>query len=217
MEQCAIRHALLILILTVVHPCTGQQVLLKTTSTRFAPALKSPVRGQVVKAVQETLDAYAAAITLVDEASGQVSKASVNKFRALFGGMARLVQDYEEQVPAETVEVPTYCDNVLARMAEQGVQAKLSNATLEKIMDEGAFWVAVVRVEKDFYNYVTADNRVVTIGGRVQHQEIRFDILKNDVSQAKIAEISKRTPVQRPQNKGKSHVEERLAAKGRQR
>ncbi len=217
MKQCVVGLVLLILTLAVSHPCIGQRVLLKTTSTRFAPALKSPVRGQVVKCAQEALDAYAAAITLMDEANDQVSKESVSKFKALFGGTAEVVLDFEEHIPLKLVDVHTYSDHVFSRMAAYGVQTRLVKATLVKVIEEEAFWVAIVSVEKDFYNYITSKDQVVTIGGRVQHQEIRFDIPKKDVYQAKIARISQRQPAQNPQQNRSSKANIGYASKGNRR
>ncbi|GEM_PF-3134535 len=192
MKQRICCHALVALAIAFAFPAIGQRVILKTTGAKYPTTLSGDEKDQVVESAQMALDAYADAVTLLDKKQNRVTREAMNKFMALFGGTATLVQDYEEYIPLDMVDKETYCGNIFNRMELEGLQVKLNQAVLEEIIDEDAFWVAVIKTEKDFYNYVTSNNVVVTIGGRVQDHELRLDIPKTDISKPKIAKISRR-------------------------
>lgn len=198
MKQSIFLHSLVALALALAFPAIGQRVILNTTGTLYPTTLTGDARSEVVESAQKALDTYADLITLLDKKQNRVTIESMNKFMALFGGTATLVQDYEQYVPLDMVDRETYCGNIYNRMELEGLQVRLNQAILEEIIDEEQFWVVVIKTEKDFYNYVTSNNEVVTTGGRIQDHEIRLDIPKSDISKPKIAKISRRC---RPEDK----------------
>ena len=171
-------------------PLSGQ-VNLKTTAAKYPPTLNAADQKKVVTSVQNLLNEYAEAATLLDATKRQVTSTSINRFRGLFNPTARVIKDYEEYIQGESVDIRTYTDQVFNRLLRQGLKVKIESAKLVEIkLDPAGYWVAFVELDKSFYNAATAGQEVKDISsGRFMKQMIQIDIKTNDLERAKIAGI----------------------------
>ncbi len=184
-------YILLCISLAAAWQLSGQNLVLQTAGALYPETLSSQDRETVVETINDFINDYADAAPLLDKKLNKVTSESVNRFKNMFLSNATLVKDYEEFVTEESiVELETYYNDVANTMEVHGLQVVVAEPLLAEIKDDGNFWVARVRLQKEFYNYIDTDNQVrESTGGRSQEQELWIDITKNNLKRARIQKI----------------------------
>lgn len=194
------KYILALLLAAVCLPAFAQKITINTEgppTPKYPPfsSLNLPDRQQVIQTAESLINEYQEAGTLLDEKRRSVTSASMDRFRALFNPVARIVKDYEENIQGDLVGVREYADGVYNRLGMDGVKLQVTGARLEEIRDDpgAGYWVVVLEVEKVLYNAVTTTNQVkeLSTGGRYLKQRFFLDIKKGDLGSAKISRIER--------------------------
>lgn len=185
---------LLLAILLSSTMATAQALRINTSGPplpQLPPGMSSDQQQQILKSVEQTLNEYAEAATLMDSDANKVTGESIDRFRSLFNAVARIPKDFLEFVPKELYSLSSYCDEVFNRLEYRGVQLKVNSARLLSIEDDpSGFYVIKVEVKKTLFNYLSERGGPETqLAGRPFKQQFYFDVLKQDLSIAKIASI----------------------------
>lgn len=170
---------------------SGQNVTLKTNSTKYPSNLETSDRTKVVASVRDLLNEYATAATLLDNKQRKVTSNSINQLRGLFNPTARVIKDYEEYIQGESIDIRTYTDQIFNRMLRTGLKVKIESASLKEVKyDPDGYWIAIVELDKSFYNAATASQEVKDISsGRFMKQLMQVDIKVDDLERVKISSI----------------------------
>jgi hypothetical protein len=158
---------------------------------KLAPGISVGLKGQIIGIVEQHLNAYAQAASLLDERERRVTSASIDRFRALFNAAAELPEDYLEFVPSQPVTLSKYCNDVSLRLETRGVQVQINSARLLEIIDDQTgFYVVVVEVDKSIYNYLSEKGGAKTsTSGRHFKHKFYFDVLKSNLDVVTIHHI----------------------------
>lgn len=173
---------------------TAQTVRINTSGPplpQLPAGMSSDLQQQILKSVEQTLNEYAEAATLMDPDANKVTGESIDRFRSLFNAVARIPKDFLEFVPEELYSLSSYCDEVFQRLEYRGLQLQVNSAHLLSIEDDpSGFYIVKVDLEKTLFNYLSErGGHKAQLAGRRFKQKFYFDVPKQDLSIAKIASI----------------------------
>lgn len=189
------KYIIFTLCILLYFPNIRAQIVLRkdqVKQTPFPSSLSEEKKKVLLEKLEATINTYNEIITVADPQKKEVTGESVKTFQKLFIPTAEVMKDYMENVPTELVPIRDYTASVFNLLRyKKGVQVKITEASLLEIIDDpNGFFIPVVRVQKQFYNYVTSKGEVrLSTGGRSMEQVIRFDCPKDDFSQIRISSI----------------------------
>ena len=184
------------LFLALASTLHAQNIKLNTSAIVRSPsasALPQDKRLELYATVEKLINEYAEAATLYDPVQKKVSGESVRKFQELFIPTATVVKDYMEKIPVEPVNYRDYASGIFNLMSQKGLQVKVLNASLVEIIDDpNGYFVPIVKINKQIFNYVTSTGEVkISSSGRSFEQEFRLDINKSNLGRARISKIQR--------------------------
>ena len=187
-----IHNILIVFILFIsVNTVFGQLSLEQPSSARYPSDLKANDKIVILQKVDSVLNQYTRIGQLLDVKKKKVTDASASEFYKLFTPNAKIVKDYEENIPLDFADPKGYANSVYNFFTLQGLQFKVEKAVLESIDDDKSFYIVTVNIEKVMYSSLNGKREVKITSGRFLNQKMRFDILKTDLSRIKISEIAR--------------------------
>lgn len=170
----------------------GQKIQLTTSADLV---VDSTIDAKSVEAItqllEQTINEYAAAASLLDTDKNQVTDASTRRFNAIFSPTASIMRDYAKETNCNLMAFKSYALEVYNLMPLQGIQMTVEGAELQEIKSDGlGFYTPVVFVKKRMFTSVDENGEVgSSFSGKLMEQKFIFDIYKDDLSSASISKI----------------------------